>query len=287
MKQRKKRKIKPLRLLRSCLLLLLMIGAARYLLAYTASPAPAEPADAALATETPAAQNPYTDRLRAYKKQHPKLRGQIDKILKNPDAYPAKYLELLLRNPETADFVAAYPDHGQTGGNAPITLTEGEIPLLLQWDQRWGYESYGESCIAVSGCGPTCLSMVYMGLTGDTTRTPKEMADFSNRRGYYSSAGTAWELMETGAQALGLSVHTPVLTETAIKNALAAGHPVIMSLGPGDFTDEGHFIVVSGVAKNGDFIIRDPNSPKRSEKTWSADRLLPQVLNLWAFSYDA
>lgn len=41
----------------------------------------------------------------------------------------------------------------------------GEIPALIQWDERWGYAPYGsETIIAVSGCGPTALSMVISGL---------------------------------------------------------------------------------------------------------------------------
>ena len=57
-----------------------------------------------------------------------------------------------------------------------IIYSEGEIPLLIQWDKRWGYETYGDDLMALSGCGPACLSMVYVGLTGDTDMNPKAMA---------------------------------------------------------------------------------------------------------------
>ncbi len=42
--------------------------------------------------------------------------------------------------------------------------------------------------------------------------------------------------------------------------ALAAGVPLICAMGPGDFTGNGHFIVVTGYDGEG-FSIRDPNSP--------------------------
>lgn len=39
-------------------------------------------------------------------------------------------------------------------------VAAGEIPLLLQWDERWGYSVYGDNMIAVNGCGPTAVAMV-------------------------------------------------------------------------------------------------------------------------------
>ena len=39
------------------------------------------------------------------------------------------------------------------------------MPLLLQWDERWGYRYYGDQMMAINGCGPTCLSMVVSYLT--------------------------------------------------------------------------------------------------------------------------
>ena len=42
-----------------------------------------------------------------------------------------------------------------------VSLPEdGSVPLFLQWDERWGYRSYGGDFLAVTGCGPTALSMV-------------------------------------------------------------------------------------------------------------------------------
>ena len=38
-------------------------------------------------------------------------------------------------------------------------------------------------------------------------------------------------------------------------------------MGPGEFTSNGHFIVLTGL-QNGRLKINDPNSRKNSEKTW-------------------
>ena len=53
-------------------------------------------------------------------------------------------------------------------------------------------------------------------------------------------------------------------------------------MGPGDFTDGGHYIVLTGHSDAG-FSICDPNSPKRSAQTWTYDRLKDQIRNIWAF----
>ena len=58
-------------------------------------------------------------------------------------------------------------------------LKDGTVPLLMQWDERWGYESYGSGLIGWTGCGPTCLSMAAVGLTGDTGWNPAKVAAFS------------------------------------------------------------------------------------------------------------
>ena len=72
------------------------------------------------------------------------------------------------------DFVLGYPEKkGQVFADTIEELTPGEVPLLLQYDPRWGYASYGDNCLAVTGCGPTCLSMVASALTGDASLTPR------------------------------------------------------------------------------------------------------------------
>ena len=51
---------------------------------------------------------------------------------------------------------------------------------------------------------------------------------------------------------------------------------------PGDFTTEGHFIVLAGRAENGEYLVRDPNSVSRSDKTWTYERLAGQIAALWS-----
>ena len=161
---------------------------------------------------------------------------------------------------------------------------QGAIPHLYQTDPAWAHQPYAGGTVEKNGCGPTCLSMVYVALTGRTDLGPKEMAAFSERGGYTVDGMTAWALMTDGAAELGLTSEQLGASERAVRSALAAGSPVICSVGPGDFTSSGHFIVLAGIADDGQVIVRDPNSQERSERTWDLGRVLAQCANLWAFS---
>lgn len=164
---------------------------------------------------------------------------------------------------------------------------KGGIPELYQWDTRWKNKNYGTSEMEISGCGPTCLSMVYCGLTGDTKWNPYAVAKMAEERGYYvPGVGTSWDLMTDGAKRLGLKSEQLSLSERAIRSELEKGHPIICAMGPGDFTTEGHFIVLTGVDEDGQIIVNDPNSEKLSERTWELDRLMSQMKNLWCCNID-
>lgn len=209
-------------------------------------------------------------------------------IYKNRDRYPENLLSAYLNNPEMEDFLAGYLDAGIPQSTATEGLTaqeqQQEFPLLLQWDKRWGYVSYGGSIIGLSGCGPTCLSMVLISLTGQTDQTPAQVASFSEASGYYvEGSGTAWSLMTEGASRLGLSARELSLDESVMKAALDRGEPIICTVGAGDFTTQGHFILLYDYNEQG-FLVNDPNCIARSQQAWTFERLRGQIKNLWAYT---
>lgn len=210
---------------------------------------------------------------------------KVRKVLEQADRYPQDLLELLANNEETADFVLDYMEKKDDSPAENIgDITSGEIPLLLQWDERWGYAKYGDNMIAINGCGPTVVAMVAAGLTGDNTITPYKVAQYAEEQGYYTGeSGTSWELMTAGAEHFGVQGQELGLSENGILSELESGHPIVCSMRPGDFTTTGHFIVLTGV-EDGRIRVNDPNSRQRSEELWDYDRLEYQINNLWAFS---
>lgn len=199
---------------------------------------------------------------------------------------PSEVAALAKSNSEAKEFVRNYPKY--YGTHQTIDLSKearsGTIPLLLQWDKRWGYEDYGSSVIGITGCGPTCLSMVVIGLTGDAAADPHTIARYAEECGYYSAGnGTSWTLMSEGSRHFGVTAQELPLSRRHLEQALDAGHPIILSMGPGDFTRTGHYIVLTGYTAKG-FTVNDPNSPSRSKKHWSFEEISDQIRNIWSFS---
>ena len=210
---------------------------------------------------------------------------KVREIMANKDRYPEQLIELLQNNEETVDFVFDYPEKKDTAPADTVgEVVQGQVPLLLQWDERWGYAFYADDMIAVNGCGPTAIAMVAAGLTGDNTVTPYKVAQFSAGNGYYvGDSGTSWSLMTEGAQQFGIYGEEMGLSEDEVFSALENGHPIICSMRPGDFTTTGHFIVLTGV-EDGKIRVNDPNSRVRSGKLWDYSRLEYQINNLWVYT---
>ena len=205
----------------------------------------------------------------------------------NTDEIPAQLIDFMEHRPETTDFVMSYPEKHDAAYYIDLSkeVTDGEIPLLIQWDERWGYKQYGDDFFALNGCGPTCLSMVCLGLGGDTKYDPYTIGQIMDNNGYYENGvGSKWSIMTEGASLIGLSGEEISLDENVIRNTLSSGSPIICSVGEGDFTQSGHFIVLAGIAQDGSIIVNDPCSRINSEQTWELSRLMPQIKNLWAFS---
>lgn len=199
--------------------------------------------------------------------------------------YPKGVIELLDKNEETIDFVEDYEEKKDLPAAETLdAVTQGEIPLLIQWDERWGYAPYGNSTVAVSGCGPTCMAMVAAGLTGDVTATPAKLAAYGTENGYLDEENnTYWKFMSEAGKNWDLSCYESDMTQAQIMSELQAGHPVICSVGPGDFTQNGHFIVLVG-CEEGKIKVNDPFSRTTSSQLWDFERIKQQSKAMWVYS---
>ncbi|MGF0033521.1 C39 family peptidase [Bariatricus sp. SGI.154] len=199
---------------------------------------------------------------------------------------PTSVIELLDKNEETLDFVEDYEEKKDLPSADTIgeDLVEGQIPKLYQWDERWGYAGYGTSIVAVSGCGPTCMAMVAAGLTNDASITPAKVAAYGTEHQYIDENNdTYWRFMNEVGANWNLSCYDGQLTEDQVRAELNAGHPIICSVGPGDFTQNGHFIVLTGY-KDGSVTINDPFSRKNSSQPWVYDEIADQIKAMWVYS---
>lgn len=212
---------------------------------------------------------------------------RLERVRKEAEAngYPEKIIELLEKNPETVDFVEHYLENK----DKPYATTmeefqSGTIPKLLQWDERWGYAPYGTSTIAASGCGPTCVSMIVSYLKNDASITPYVVAEFAMEHGYVTEDNSSlWALMEGGPENWGIQVKECGIDEAEVAQTLERGEPIICNVGEGDFTNEGHFIVLTAY-KDGKVTVNDPFSIQNTEKQWVYQEIQDQMRGVWSYS---
>ena len=209
--------------------------------------------------------------------------SMLDDIM-NSTQYPKQLKDLALKNEEALEFVYDYPaEHVK---EHTIDLTEeasmDSVPLFVQWDKRWGYEKYSGNFFAASGCGPTTLSMVVVYLTHNREASPIAVAKYSKEAGYsVDGSGSSWTLISEGCMHYGVKAKTVALDESRMKAELDEGHPIVVNVGPGDFTDTGHFMVITGYDDEG-FSINDPNSIEKSGKRWLFRNISSQIRAVWS-----
>lgn len=213
---------------------------------------------------------------------------RLDYIISNINSYPDEFIDLLLRNHETVDFVYSYKDrekYNQRELSKSITSSyyvNGDVPLFLQWDRRWGYRKYGNDVIGLTGCGPTSLAMVIRYFDSSSGVNPYDVAKYSQENGYVSKDNyTDWSLFEKGLSKFGLESKDVVPVEATMKKALDDGRMLLVSVKPGIFTERGHIIVIKGYNNDGDFLINDPNSIVNTNKSWSFDELKNEIRKIW------
>lgn len=209
--------------------------------------------------------------------------SMLDDIM-NSTQYPKQLQELALKNEEALEFVYDYPtEHVK---EHTIDLTEeasmDSVPLFVQWDKRWGYEKYSGNFFAASGCGPTTLSMVVVYLTHNRDASPLAVAKYSKKAGYsVDGSGSSWTLISEGCRHYGVKAKSVALDESRMKAELDEGHPIVVNVGPGDFTDTGYFMVITGYDDEG-FSINDPNSIEKSGKRWLFKNISSQIRAVWS-----
>ena len=209
--------------------------------------------------------------------------SMLDDIM-NSTQYPKQLKELALKNEEALEFVYDYPaEHVK---EHTIDLTEeasmDSVPLFVQWDKRWGYEKYSGNFFAASGCGPTTLSMVVVYLTHNREASPIAVAKYSKEAGYsVDGSGSSWTLISEGCRHYGVKAKAVALDESRMKAELDEGHPIVVNVGLGDFTDTGHFMVITGYDDEG-FSINDPNSIEKSGKRWLFKNISSQIRAVWS-----
>lgn len=195
--------------------------------------------------------------------------------------------------PYVRHFPEKYPMDGEDADKAIAmdsaspsdSVPSTSVPHLYQWDRRWAYTIYSSTSFGLTGCGPTSFAMVYQGVTGNTDRTPHDMAVLAEERGYMSEYdGTDSAFFTDVAPELGMTCEQADPDSDVLTDALSSGKVVLVNLGPGYFTSNGHFFVATGLANDGKVIINDPYSVVNSSQTWDASFIASEAMGMWVYS---
>ena len=171
-------------------------------------------------------------------------------------------------NPEpTVDALAAHPGEGM------------QIQTLYQRDYRNALTRIGGRArtVASSGCGAVCVSMVISYLTGDEDQTPESLFLRAVEMGEYFGAGLNHEALTALLSENGVQNEWIANEAGAIAQALREGKPVIAHMGPGTFTNGGHYVLLRGYASDGQVLVNDPASPDRSAETYPLEKIVRQA----------
>ena len=199
------------------------------------------------------------------------------KIALNADAVgDTRLLELALREPDAIAYVAGYAEKNAPKGASAYgdSASKGYYPKLFNWDTRWGYVTYGDGPMGLTGSGPTALSMAYIGLTGKTDQTPDALAKkATENEGVDKVYDTTPEFMVNTAEELGLEVEELSASSENMSENLQSGTAILVQLRERSLTDEAHWALAVGRNLDGSINLYDPTSSAVSEHPWDPNTI--------------
>lgn len=154
-----------------------------------------------------------------------------------------------------------------------LSSTAGPLTYYNQGDARWKDSLYGKrDPFFQYGCGPTVMAMVVTTLSGELV-TPPQMGEWSAENNCWCPGqGSYHNLIPDSAKAYGLDVQSLGNCSVAqMKEALAAGKLLVILVRPGDFTDRGHFLIVTEETENGMFRIADSGTYENTKVDWEPE----------------
>ena len=165
-------------------------------------------------------------------------------------------------------------------GQEYLTGGSQEIVYYNQTDEAWAEEKYGSDRLGGYGCGPAAMAMAVSSLT-ESGLDPAQMAQYCVDHGYWAKKRGSYLSMVPGvAEDFGLTC-TPLLPEETdadlLTQHLLSGSLAVALMGPGHFTNGGHFIVLRGVTLDGSVLVADPASRERSLTTWDPELILEEL----------
>lgn len=145
-----------------------------------------------------------------------------------------------------------------------------------QGEEPWGSMPYGTSTIGDAGCGPTSMAIVISTLTGQTVNPQMTCAYSISNGEYVSGVGTAHSFPTNAAHHWGLTCERVGKDQMGyVVQSLKEGKMVVEICEAYTITGSGsgHFIVLTGVTRDGYITIADCASRERTGKVYSVETI--------------
>ena len=177
----------------------------------------------------------------------------------------------IIADPAITELVISNGFETLTGGCMPVTY-------FCQGDDLWADLPFGSDTIGPYGCGPTAMAMVVSSMT-DETVNPFQMSLQAVEHGCWARGnGSYHTIVNVLAGEFGLrSDSFEGRDADSLINTLISGKLLVALMGPGHFTNGGHFILLRGVTLSGDILVADPNSRERSLTAWDPELILSEL----------
>ncbi len=210
--------------------------------------------------------------------------ARLQELLTPPEPEPEEDLQLVddteIAPPPRSPAVYTVTALESRDGREYLTGGTQEFIYYNQTDALWAEEKYGSDRLGGYGCGPAAMAMVVSSLT-QFDMDPVLMAQHCVDHGYWAKKhGSYLSIVPGTAEDFGLTCTSLSPEETdadLISQHLLSGSLVVALMGPGHFTNGGHFIVLRGVTLDGSVLVADSASRERSLTTWDPELILEEL----------
>ena len=140
---------------------------------------------------------------------------------------------------------------GGSGEDGAVTYSQNSGPWA---NMNFGYNK----SLAQAGCGPAVAASMISSVTGKKVTPDQTAKDVMNGGYRLKGNGTSWNYLNSGLNKYGVST-TETNSMGSVKSALQSHHPVILNgIGNGPYTQSGHYVMATGMTKDGKIKVSDP-----------------------------
>ncbi len=162
------------------------------------------------------------------------------------------------------------------------TAQKMDVPVDYQFLYTRTICTFGgvDKHVRESGCGAASASMVLRYLTGrdDEKFDPEYLFEWAYKNGEYFGYGLAESTLTKFLENEGGIKSYWIDPDAArVSRALRNGHPLIALMHEGYFTSSGHYIVLTGITRDGYVTVNDPNNSSTGRMEYRLDTVLSQA----------